>query len=97
MDKWDSVFPEGISRCLKDYFKKHYLWTPKFDPRFPNQNQTKRCFVNFVDYQRCLRLKGDDCKDCDYFKYASKVLCPTQWVEKWNEQLENGSFPVKFD
>lgn len=94
MHKWKEVYPSGISKCLNEYFQKNFIWTPKYDPRFPNQNQTKRCFVNFVDYQKCLKVKENE-TECDYFKQAAKVLCPQQWVEKYNEQLEQGAFPVK--
>ncbi len=96
MDKWQQVFPTGISECLKEYFRSKASWSPRFDPRFPNTNQAKNCFVNFVDYHRCIKLKGADYKECDYFKQASNSLCPNQWLEKYEEQLENGSFPVDF-
>ena len=94
MNKWEKVFPAGISECLSNYFKNRAIWAPKFDPRFPNQNQAKNCFVNYVDYQRCAKLKGDDYKDCDYFKQVAKSLCPEQWLEKYEEQLQNNAFPV---
>lgn len=96
MDKWQQVFPAGVSECLREYFRSRASWSPRFDPRFPNSNQAKNCFVNFVDYQRCIKLKGADYKECDYFKHASDALCPQQWLEKYQEQLENGSFPVDF-
>lgn len=95
MNKWSQIFPKGISQCLEEYFQAKALWTPKFDPRFPNQNQAKNCYINFVDYQRCIKLKGADCKDCDYFKAVSTAICPNAWLEKWNEQLENGTFAGK--
>ena len=94
MDKWKQVFPLGVSECLSDYFRSRALWSPRFDARFPNSNQAKNCFVNFVDYQRCMKLKGADCKDCDYFKQVSDALCPAQWLEKFNEEIEKGAFPV---
>jgi cytochrome c oxidase subunit 6b len=94
MNKWEKVFPAGISECLSSYFRNRASWAPKFDPRFPNQNQAKNCFVNYVDYQRCAKLKGEDYKDCDYFKQVAKSLCPEQWLEKYEEQLQNNAFPV---
>lgn len=94
MDKWAKIFPAGITECLAEYFRAKASWSPKFDPRFPNQQQTKNCFINFVDYQRCMKLKGKDHKDCEYFKHASDALCPQQWLEKFNEQLEADAFPV---
>ncbi|XP_063843044.1 cytochrome c oxidase subunit 6B1-like [Scylla paramamosain] len=69
--------------------------TAPFDPRFPNQNQTKYCYQSYVDFQRCQKLKGDDYEPCQYFKKVFQSICPNAWVEKWDEQLENGSFPGK--
>ncbi len=63
--------------------------------RFPNQNQTKKCFVNFVDYQRCLKTRGPNDLTCDYFKQTTESLCPQFWLEKYQEQLEQGSFPLE--
>ena len=96
MDKWSSVFPAGVSQCLKEYFRSKASWSPRFDSRFPNQNQAKKCFVNFVDWQRCKKLKGEDFKDCDYFKQVCNSVCPNQWLEKYEEQLANDAFPVDF-
>ena len=94
MKKWEEILPPGISLCLKGYFESKSLWAPQFDPRFPNTNQAKRCFINFVDYQRCLKIKGENNRDCEYFKHTTHSVCPVGWIEKWNEQLESGSFPV---
>ncbi|CAD0093102.1 unnamed protein product [Aureobasidium mustum] len=33
-----------------------------FDARFPNQNQTKHCWQNYVDYHKCILAKGEDFK-----------------------------------
>jgi len=82
MDKWQQVFPTGVSECLREYFRNKSMW--------------KNCFVNYVDYQRCIKLKGADYKECDYFKQVSNSLCPNHWLEKFEEQVENGSFPVDF-
>lgn len=35
-----------------------------FDARFPNQNQTKHCWQNYVDYHKCITAKGEDFKPC---------------------------------
>ncbi len=96
MNKWEKVFPANVSRCLKEYFRVKCMWAPQFDPRFPNQNQTKNCFVNFVDLQRCIKLKGADSKECDYFRQMTTHLCPESWLEKYAEQIENQSFPADF-
>merc|ERR1711872_482102 len=66
---------------------------PQFDARFPNQNQTRHCWQNFVDYHRCRNIKGDDHKPCDYFKWVYRNRCPEDWIEGWNEQIDAGTFP----
>ena len=54
--------------------------TAKFDARFPNQNQTKNCWQNFVDYQKCIKRKGEDYEPCQFFKKTYRSLCPIAWV-----------------
>ena len=71
------------------------LKTAPFDSRFPNQNQTRNCWQNYVDFYRCKAKKGDDYKDCNYFKKVFGSLCPNEWVATWDEQRENGAFPGK--
>ncbi|CAF0767441.1 unnamed protein product [Didymodactylos carnosus] len=89
--KWAEIFPAGVAQCLKEYWKERSSSAP-LDPRFPNSNQTKRCWVNYVDYHRCMDVKQDE-KICGYFKHLYKDLCPHSWVERWDEELEKGVFP----
>lgn len=68
--------------------------TPQFDPRFPNQNQTLNCFINYVDYYRCIDLlKGDEQDKCKIFKKVFSALCPNAWISRWDEMREIGNFP----
>jgi len=69
--------------------------TAPFDARFPNQNQTRNCWQNYVDYHRCQKIKGEDYAPCRYFFNVYKSLCPKEWVSTWNDQMENGSFAGK--
>eukprot|EP00730_Choanoeca_flexa_P000289 TRINITY_DN10132_c0_g2_i3.p1 TRINITY_DN10132_c0_g2~~TRINITY_DN10132_c0_g2_i3.p1 ORF type:complete len:100 (+),score=10.79 TRINITY_DN10132_c0_g2_i3:24-302(+) len=66
--------------------------TAPFDARFPNTNQSKNCWQNYVDFHKCVKIKGEDYKPCSQFLKAYMALCPTEWVEKWDEQRENGTF-----
>ncbi|KIN02509.1 hypothetical protein OIDMADRAFT_52347 [Oidiodendron maius Zn] len=68
-----------------------------FDARFPNQNQTKHCWQNYVDYHKCILAKGEDFAPCRQFFLAYKSLCPSSWCERWDEQRENGTFPARLD
>ena len=68
------------------------LSTAPFDPRFPNANQTKNCWQNYVDFHLCQAAKGPDYSPCQYFKRNYKILCPQNWVSKWDELKEEGKF-----
>ncbi|KAI5241403.1 hypothetical protein E4T43_05484 [Aureobasidium subglaciale] len=68
-----------------------------FDARFPNQNQTKHCWQNYVDYHKCILAKGEDFKPCRQFFLAYRSLCPSSWATRWDDQRENGTFPAKLD
>ncbi|CAN6235513.1 unnamed protein product [Urochloa humidicola] len=70
------------------------LKTAPADFRFPTTNQTRHCFTRYVEYHRCVneKAKGDETADCEKFAKCYRSLCPGEWVEKWNEQRENGTF-----
>ncbi|KAG8063167.1 hypothetical protein GUJ93_ZPchr0003g17853 [Zizania palustris] len=67
--------------------------TAPADFRFPTTNQTRHCFTRYVEYHRCVAAKGEDAPECDKFVKYYRALCPGEWVERWNEQRENGTFP----
>lgn len=68
------------------------LSTAPFDPRFPNTNQTKNCWQNYVDYHLCLAAKGEDYEPCGYFKRVYKIICPQNWVSRWDDLRSEGRF-----
>ncbi|PVU94554.1 hypothetical protein BB561_002459 [Smittium simulii] len=70
------------------------LETPGYDGRFPQINSTKRCWQNYVDYHRCINLKGEDYAPCKQFYRTFRSLCPDEWTERWDEQRDEGKFPV---
>ncbi|XP_059194710.1 cytochrome c oxidase subunit 6B1 [Centropristis striata] len=76
---------------------KNYRTAP-FDARFPNTNQTRNCFQNYLDFHRCnkaLSARDQDTAPCDWYQRVYKSLCPMSWVSKWDDQMEEGSFPGK--
>ncbi|XP_070821909.1 cytochrome c oxidase subunit 6B2 [Chaetodon trifascialis] len=82
----------NIEEKIKDYR------TAPFDARFPNTNQTRNCFQNYLDFHRCtkaLSARDQDVTPCDWYQRVYKTLCPLNWVSKWDEQMEDGSFPGK--
>lgn len=72
---------------------EYTLQTPGFDARFPQQNQTKHCFQSYIDYHKCVAIKGEDFAPCKVFFQTFQSLCPTDWTNTWDEQRENGTFP----
>ncbi|KAH8929279.1 putative COX12-cytochrome-c oxidase, subunit VIB [Atractiella rhizophila] len=77
--------------------KVYVLQTAGFDARFPNTNQTKHCWQNYVDYYRCINAKGEEFKPCKQFFRAFHSLCPNGWIAKWDEQREAGRFPANLE
>ncbi|XP_072316328.1 cytochrome c oxidase subunit 6B2 isoform X1 [Eucyclogobius newberryi] len=73
---------------------KNYRTAP-FDSRFPNTNQTRNCFQNYLDFHRCnkaLSAKDQDTTPCDWYQRVYKSICPSVWVNNWDEGIEEGSF-----
>ncbi|KAK8921032.1 Cytochrome c oxidase subunit 6b-1 [Platanthera zijinensis] len=69
------------------------LETAPADFRFPTTNQTRHCFTRYIEYHRCIAAKGDDASECSKFAKYYRSLCPGEWIDRWNEQRENGTFP----
>ncbi|KAJ9146465.1 hypothetical protein P3X46_028729 [Hevea brasiliensis] len=76
------------------------LETAPADFRFPTTNQTRHCFTRFIEYHRCVKIsllcvaaKGEGAPECNKFAKYYRSLCPSEWIERWNEQRENGTFP----
>jgi len=82
-----------IIKCTNPEMLKKRVDTVPYDPRFPNTNQTKNCYQNYLDYFRCKKVKGEDYEPCYWYFFAYNQLCPNDWIEKWNEQREKGIFP----
>ncbi|GMH17832.1 hypothetical protein Nepgr_019673 [Nepenthes gracilis] len=71
------------------------LKTAPADFRFPTTNQTRHCFTRYIEFHRCIAAKGEESNECGKFARYYRSLCPGEWVERWNEQRENGTFPDK--
>ncbi|KZV31573.1 cytochrome c oxidase subunit 6b-1 [Dorcoceras hygrometricum] len=67
--------------------------TAPADFRFPTTNQTRHCFTRYIEYHRCVAAKGEGAPECEKFAKYYRSLCPGEWVDRWNEQRENGTFP----
>ncbi|KAF8751575.1 Cytochrome c oxidase subunit 5b-2, mitochondrial [Rhizoctonia solani] len=72
-----------------DLKTKYVLQTAGFDARFPNTNH----YQNYLDYYKCINAKGEDFAPCKQFYRAFHSLCPNDWISRFDEQRENGTFP----
>ncbi|CAO0794860.1 cytochrome c oxidase subunit 6B COX6B [Mucor lusitanicus] len=82
---------------MSDAADTQKLTTAGFDARFPNTNQTKHCWQNYVDYFKCINARGEDFAPCKQFYRAYHSLCPNEWIEKWDAQREEGRNPSNFE
>lgn len=71
--------------------------TPQFDPRFPNTNQARHCAQSYVDYHRCINVKGEEFEPCKIFWKTFTSLCPNDWVGRWNDQRESGKYAIPLE
>ncbi|KAM0930746.1 hypothetical protein ACQ4PT_000778 [Festuca glaucescens] len=56
------------------------LRTAPCDFRFPTTNQTRHCYVRYLEYHRCMKAKEGDKSECEKFQRYYRSLCPTDWV-----------------
>ena len=68
--------------------------TTPFDPRFPQQNQAKHCYTRYNEYHKCAAEKGEE--ECASMARLYRSICPGEWVEKWNEERDNGTWPGRY-
>jgi len=68
-----------------------------YNPHFPNSNQTKHCWSSYVNYHQCVKLKGAGDAECNEFQSSALMLCPSTWLNKWDEEREEGKFASPYD
>ncbi|PWA23763.1 hypothetical protein CCH79_00010893 [Gambusia affinis] len=73
--------PTNMAETMDEKIKNYR--TAPFDARFPNTNQTRNCFQNYLDFHRCnkaLSAKGQDVSPCQWYQRVYKSLCPMGWA-----------------
>ncbi|CAK9213025.1 unnamed protein product [Sphagnum troendelagicum] len=70
--------------------------TAPMDYRFPTTNQAKHCYTRYNEFHKCAAEKGEDAKECKKYAKYYRSLCPGDWIDKWNEERENGTFPGRY-
>ncbi|KAJ7955713.1 Cytochrome c oxidase subunit, partial [Quillaja saponaria] len=86
-------FHSVVSSDRKSVMAEIELKTAPADFRFPTTNQSRHCFTRYVEFHRCLAAKGEESGKCERFARYYRSLCPGEWVDRWNELRENGTFP----
>ena len=61
-----------------------------------NTQQIRHCYARYNEFHRCAAEKDPESNECKFYQKAYRSLCPSEWVEQWNEERENGTFPGRF-
>ncbi|KAI0926402.1 Cytochrome c oxidase subunit 6B, variant 2 [Taiwanofungus camphoratus] len=69
---------------------------PKFY-KYSTRCDVPLSFQNYTDYFKCIAAKGEEFAPCKQFKRAYNSLCPNEWISKWDDQRENGTFPASLE
>ena len=51
--------------------------------------------VKYIDHEGKAQ-QGEDAEECEKYAKYYRSLCPTEWVEKWNEEREAGTWPGRY-
>ena len=69
------------------------LKTAPSDKRFPSQNQANHCWNRYNEWLLCLKGTNGDRAACSNVYSLTCTICPSEWIEAWDEQREEGTFP----
>ncbi|KAL4436399.1 hypothetical protein ABPG77_009961 [Micractinium sp. CCAP 211/92] len=81
-----STIPPGPGEELKEVT----LRTAPQDARFPTTNQSRRCYVAYNEYHKCIKEHGEDSGNCK--PYMRAYRCGDEWIAAWQELRENGTW-----
>lgn len=84
----DSIHRQNLRTISSNAVLIHYslpllIVAAAFDARFPNQNQTKHCWQNYVDFHKCASVRGEDDSACKQFYRAFHSLCPSEYHDRY--------------
>jgi cytochrome c oxidase subunit 6b len=65
--------------------------TPR-DERFPSTNQALHCWNRYNEWVVCLMNNNDDESKCKSMRQLADSICPSFWLNDWDEQRDNGTF-----
>ncbi|CAG9540248.1 unnamed protein product [Cercopithifilaria johnstoni] len=73
------------------------FWSAPIDARYQQIKMGRHCSDYYQDYYRCTNLLGEDYKPCKFFYNTFKDICPSSWIQKFDEWREEGVYPGHFD
>ncbi|CAM6022722.1 unnamed protein product [Sphagnum balticum] len=94
--KIESTKSEKSSSSLSTPNSVDDLKTAPMDWRFPTTNQAKHCYTSYNEFHKCAAEKGEDANECQKYAKYYRSLCPAEWIEKWNEERANDTFPGRY-
>lgn len=77
--------------------KESDIKTIQPNSKFPFQNQTKFCMQSYVDYYRCINIKGEEFEPCKQFRDIFNTICPNDWIQNWDDQRSTNTFPYSLN
>ncbi|KAL6069742.1 Cytochrome c oxidase subunit 6B [Balamuthia mandrillaris] len=93
--EWELPAEVDTAQKLVEYFTTK-VRTPGYNPHFPNTNQSKHCWSLYINYHRCVKLKGENDPECKHFQGAASSMCPTSWTDAWDEARESDRFATPY-
>lgn len=91
--KEDDDHEEEVDSRSKKMIELH---TAPIDPRFPSPNAARYCFVAYNEYHKCVKEQGEESSECAYYARTYRSLCPVEWIERWNELRDAGTWFGKY-
>ncbi|DBA93962.1 TPA: hypothetical protein ACH3X1_001620 [Trebouxia sp. C0004] len=95
-DKGSDVDAGDSEEAEEPKITKEDVKSTPYDHRFPSFNQARHCFTKYNEFYKCTAEKGDDSSECKFHQKAYRSICPSEWLDKWNEQRESGTWPGRY-
>uniref|UniRef100_A0A7N0USP2 Uncharacterized protein n=1 Tax=Kalanchoe fedtschenkoi TaxID=63787 RepID=A0A7N0USP2_KALFE len=56
---------------------------------------SRHCYTHYLEYQRCRKARGKEAPECRKLAKYYMASCPSELIERWDEQVERGTFPAR--
>jgi cytochrome c oxidase subunit 6b len=94
--KMNKIFSEPMPELNKEEaamlkMVENVRTTPR-DPRFPSANQAGHCWNRYNEWLNCLKQTGNDEEGCKMMRQYADSICPSLWLDKWDEERDEGTF-----